>query len=82
MQSPASGQTRSSLATGIRKQSMTMRNARSRRVANTLPTSKLLWLEAPPPLDLIDRMMSIHGDRANPYTLWVAAYDLLGEKLA
>jgi len=25
-------------------------------------------------------MMAIHGDRANPYTLWVAAYDLLGEK--
>jgi hypothetical protein len=24
--------------------------------------------------------MAIHGDRANPYTLWVAAYDLLGEK--
>ena len=34
------------------------------------------------PLGLIDRMMSIHGDRANPYTLWVAAYDLLGEKPA
>ena len=34
------------------------------------------------PLDLIDRMMSIHGDRANPYTLWVAAYDLLREKPA
>jgi glyoxylase-like metal-dependent hydrolase (beta-lactamase superfamily II) len=31
------------------------------------------------PLDLIDRMMSIHGDRANPYTLWLAAYDLLGQ---
>jgi hypothetical protein len=27
-------------------------------------------------------MMSIHGDRANPYTLWLAAYDLLGEKPA
>jgi hypothetical protein len=26
--------------------------------------------------------MSIHGDRANPYTLWLAAYDLLGEKPA
>jgi hypothetical protein len=25
--------------------------------------------------------MSIHGDRANPYTLWVAAYDLLRESL-
>ena len=34
------------------------------------------------PLELIDRMMSIHGDRANPYTLWVAAYDLLGKKPA
>lgn len=34
------------------------------------------------PLELIDRMMSIHGDQANPYTLWVAAYDLLGEKPA
>ena len=34
------------------------------------------------PLELIDRMMAIHGDRANPYTLWVAAYDLLGEKPA
>ena len=34
------------------------------------------------PLDLIDQMMSIHGDRANPYTLWVAAYDLVGEKPA
>ena len=34
------------------------------------------------PLDLIDRMMSIHGDRANPYTVWVAADDLLGKKPA
>jgi hypothetical protein len=34
------------------------------------------------PLDLIDQMMSIYGDRANPYTLWLAAYDLLGEKPA
>ncbi len=34
------------------------------------------------PLDLIERMMSIHGDRANPYTLWVAAYDLAGERPA
>jgi glyoxylase-like metal-dependent hydrolase (beta-lactamase superfamily II) len=34
------------------------------------------------PLDLIDRMMSIHGNRANPYTLWLAAYDLLGQKPA
>lgn len=34
------------------------------------------------PLELIDRMMAIHGDRANPYTLWLAAYDLLGEKPA
>jgi glyoxylase-like metal-dependent hydrolase (beta-lactamase superfamily II) len=34
------------------------------------------------PADLIDRMMSIHGDRANPYTLWVAAYDLVGDKPA
>jgi len=34
------------------------------------------------PRELIDRMMAIHGDRANPYTLWVAAYDLLGEKPA
>jgi glyoxylase-like metal-dependent hydrolase (beta-lactamase superfamily II) len=34
------------------------------------------------PPDLIDRMMSVHGDRANPYTLWVAAFDLLGEKPA
>ena len=34
------------------------------------------------PLDLIDRMMAIHGDRANPYTLWLAAYDQLGDKPA
>jgi glyoxylase-like metal-dependent hydrolase (beta-lactamase superfamily II) len=34
------------------------------------------------PPDLIDGMMSIHGDRANPYTLWVAAFDLLGGKPA
>jgi hypothetical protein len=31
------------------------------------------------PRDPIDRMMSIHRDRANPDTLWVAAYDLLGK---
>jgi hypothetical protein len=34
------------------------------------------------PVDLIDQMMSIHGDRANPYTLWLAAYDLVGKKPA
>ena len=32
------------------------------------------------PRELIDRMMSIHEERANPYTLWVAAYDLLGKE--
>jgi hypothetical protein len=26
--------------------------------------------------ELIDRMMSAYPDLANPYTLWVAAYDL------
>jgi glyoxylase-like metal-dependent hydrolase (beta-lactamase superfamily II) len=30
------------------------------------------------PAELIDRMMTAHPDLANPYTLWVAAYDLLG----
>jgi glyoxylase-like metal-dependent hydrolase (beta-lactamase superfamily II) len=30
------------------------------------------------PAELIDRMMATHPDLANPYTLWVAAYDLLG----
>jgi len=32
------------------------------------------------PRELIDRMMSIHEECANPYTLWVAAYDLLGKE--
>ena len=32
------------------------------------------------PRELIDRMMSIHEEPANPYTLWVAAYDLLGKE--
>ncbi len=29
------------------------------------------------PAELIDRMMAAYPDLANPYTLWVAAYDLL-----
>jgi glyoxylase-like metal-dependent hydrolase (beta-lactamase superfamily II) len=32
------------------------------------------------PAELIDRMMTAYSDLANPYTLWVAAYDLLGTK--
>jgi hypothetical protein len=32
------------------------------------------------PAELIDRMMSAYPDLANPYTLWVAAYDLLGDR--
>jgi hypothetical protein len=30
------------------------------------------------PGELIDRMTAAYPDLANPYTLWVAAYDLLG----
>jgi glyoxylase-like metal-dependent hydrolase (beta-lactamase superfamily II) len=30
------------------------------------------------PAELIDRMMTAYPDLANPYTLWIAAYDLLG----
>ena len=30
------------------------------------------------PAELIDQMMAAYPDLANPYTLWVAAYDLLG----
>jgi glyoxylase-like metal-dependent hydrolase (beta-lactamase superfamily II) len=30
------------------------------------------------PAELIDRMTAAHPDLANPYTLWVAAYNLLG----
>jgi glyoxylase-like metal-dependent hydrolase (beta-lactamase superfamily II) len=30
------------------------------------------------PAELIDRITASHPDLANPYTLWVAAYDLLG----
>lgn len=33
---------------------------------------------APP--ELVDRMMTTHSALANPYTLWVAAYNLLAEK--
>jgi glyoxylase-like metal-dependent hydrolase (beta-lactamase superfamily II) len=32
------------------------------------------------PAELIDRMTAAYQDLANPYTLWVAAYDLLGPK--
>jgi len=32
------------------------------------------------PAELIDRMTETHPDLANPYTLWIAAYDLLGTK--
>jgi glyoxylase-like metal-dependent hydrolase (beta-lactamase superfamily II) len=32
------------------------------------------------PAELIDRVMSAYPDLANPYTLWVAAYDLLGNR--
>jgi hypothetical protein len=30
------------------------------------------------PIELIDRMTAAHPSLANPYTLWVAAHDLLG----
>ena len=33
------------------------------------------------PAELIDRMTAEHPDLANPYTLWVAAYDQLGTNL-
>jgi hypothetical protein len=29
--------------------------------------------ESATPTELIDRMMTLHGERGNPYTLWVAA---------
>ena len=32
------------------------------------------------PAELIDRITSAYPDLANPYTLWVAAYDLLGSQ--
>ena len=32
------------------------------------------------PAELIDRMTAAYPAFANPYTLWVAAYDLLGAK--
>ena len=32
------------------------------------------------PAELIDQMTAAYPDFANPYTLWVAAYDLLGAK--
>jgi glyoxylase-like metal-dependent hydrolase (beta-lactamase superfamily II) len=32
------------------------------------------------PAELINRMMAAHPDLANPYTLWVAAYDILGNR--
>jgi glyoxylase-like metal-dependent hydrolase (beta-lactamase superfamily II) len=32
------------------------------------------------PAELIDQIMAAHPDLANPYTLWVAAYDLLGTR--
>jgi glyoxylase-like metal-dependent hydrolase (beta-lactamase superfamily II) len=32
------------------------------------------------PAELIDQMTATYPDLANPYTLWVAAYDLLGNK--
>ena len=32
------------------------------------------------PAELIERMTAAYPDLANPYTLWVAAYDLLGPK--
>ena len=32
------------------------------------------------PAELIDRITSAYPDLANPYTLWVAAYDLLGTR--
>lgn len=30
------------------------------------------------PAELVDRMTAAYPNLANPYTLWVAAYDLLG----
>ena len=32
------------------------------------------------PAELIERMTETHPNLANPYTLWIAAYDLLGTK--
>jgi hypothetical protein len=32
------------------------------------------------PAELIERMTTAYPNLANPYTLWVAAYDLLGTR--
>jgi hypothetical protein len=40
--------------------------------------SSVLHVPGLSPAELIDRMMAAYPDVANPYTLWVAAYDLLG----
>jgi hypothetical protein len=82
MKSRTSALTRSSLAIGILKQSTTMRKRQIEESRRYIADFEAALVRSSSPLDLIDRMMSIHGDRANPYTPWVAAYDLLGEKPA
>ena len=78
----ASAPTRSSLAIGIRKQSTMTAQRQIEESRQYIADFEAALARSSSPLELIDRMMAIHGDRANPYTLWVAAYDLLGEKPA
>jgi len=35
--------------------------------------------ESHSPQELVDRMMPLHGDRGNPYTLWTAAQSVFGQ---
>ena len=35
--------------------------------------------ESHSPQELVDRMMALHGDRGNPYTLWTAAQSVFGQ---
>jgi len=51
--------------------------ARSANAAATLADFEAALEYSSAPAELIDRMTAAYPDLANPYTLWVAAYDLL-----
>ena len=69
-----------SQATVTRRRRTTTRAARSSECRRYIADFEAALERSTAPAELIDRMTTAYPDLANPYTLWVAAYDLLGPK--
>lgn len=74
----ALGPTSSSPATATRRRPTTTRAARSTKASRYLADFEAALERGSSPAELVDRMTAAYPGWANPYSLWVAAYDLLG----